>query len=544
MKTDNPVFSAQFLESDRRSRFDPLKNFTAAKLSTALANFRAGNIRDLARIIDAQEETDDVLSCVVPKSKAAVCRHGWDVVIGETQDEAEEALALEQKKALRTFYNNLRVTNAIDQDELGGVSLLLRQMMDAKGKRYSVHNIQWRPMVSGGYTATFWHTPLWFFENTTGRMRFLQDPFNTVGVEMEPQNWLVTRGQGVGIACAIAWLFKHHFALHDWAIYSKRHGMPGIEGITDAAPGSKDWSDMVKAVEDAASEFKWVRNRTNEIKTIDFSAQGELPFPALVDRMDRALSALWRGADLSTISSSSGQGTGASLQGDEADMLEQADAMWLSETLQLKIDRVVLDNVFGPDVPTLAYFKVLGSDRQNVEQDLKIDEFLAEHGHPISQQQAAERYSRPLPDDKDMDTLLVAPVAPAALPMPGPGPSDAPTLPAPDGDPNDPPEDAINERLAAATAPFDLAARRDLSEAQRTALAPMVTRLVALTEIEDDAELKLAAEQFQRDLPRLQRDVLADPAVARVFAEIIGASLVSGFFEAAEGRQPVKSPEL
>ncbi len=540
MKTGNPVFSAEFLEADRRSRFDPLKNFTAAKLSSALANFRAGNIRELARIIDAQEETDDVLSCVVPKSKAAICRHGWDVVIGETQDEAEETLALEQKKVLRQFYNNLRVTSALDQDELGGVSLLLRQMMDAKGKRYAVHNIQWQPMTIG-YTATFWHTPLWFFENTTGRMRFLQDPFANIGVDMEPQNWLVTKGQGVGIACAIAWLFKHHFALHDWAIYSKRHGMPGIEGITDATAGTPDWMDMVKAVEDASSEFKWVRNRTNEIKTIDFSVQGELPYPKLVDRMDRALSALWRGADLSTISSGQGQGTGASLQGEEAEMLEQADAMWLSETLQLKVDRVVLDNVFGPDVPTLAYFKVLGSDRQNIDQDLKVDEFLAEHGHPISQQQAAERYSRPLPDDKDMDTLLKAPAVTPAMPEPSTG--DAPALPKPEADRNNPPEDAINERPTDATAPFDLAARRSLSDAQRQTLEPMVTRLVALMDIEDEAELKAAAAQFRRDLPRMQREVLADPAVARVFAEIIGASVASGFFEAAEGRQTIQPAE-
>lgn len=540
MSSDNPIFSAEFLESERRSRFDPLKNFTAAKLASAMDAFRSGHLRELARIIDAQEERDDVLACVIPKAKAAVCRHGWDVVIGETQDEAEENLADEQKKVLRRFYNNLRVTSALDQDELGGVSLLLRQMMEAKGRRYSVHNIQWRPMVDGGYTATMWHTPLWFFENTTGRMRFIDKPYGFTGVEMEPQNWLVTKGQGVGIACAIAWLFKHHFALHDWAIYSKRHGLPGVEGVTDAQPGSADWKLMVQAVNDAAAEFKWVRNRTNEIKTIDFSAQGELPFPALVERMDRALSALWRGADLSTISSGKGDGTGASLQGDEADMLEQDDAQWLSETIQLKVDRVVLDNVFGPDVPTLAYFKVLGSDRQNVEQDIKVDEFLAKHGHPISQQQAAERYSRPLPDDKDMDTLLTAPDAPAPA-MPPPGKSDAPPLP--EGDPNDPPEDAINEAPRDATAPFDLAARRQLSDAQRETLKPMVTRLMALTEIEDEAELRTAAQTFQRDLPRMQREVLTDPATARVWAEIIGTAVVSGFFEAAEGRKPISTPE-
>ena len=43
--------------------------------------------------------------------------------------------------------------------------------------------------------------------------------------------------------------------------------------------------------------------------------------PALVERMDRAIAALYRGADLSSISK--GEGMGVSLHGEESDMLQR-----------------------------------------------------------------------------------------------------------------------------------------------------------------------------------------------------------------------------
>ena len=348
-----PSLNIQAITTYRAARFNPLADFGPDKLTTAIREFRAGRLRDLSMIMDSIEETDDVLMSVVPKAKAAVARRGWEILTVDTKNPADAALAEQQKETLTYFYNNLRATSAWDQDELGGVSLLLRQMMDAKGKRYSVHNIVWRPDGQGHYTATFWHTPLCFFENTTGRMRYIAQPYGYEGDDMEPGSWLVTKGTGVMIACSVAWMFKH-LPLQDWLIYCERHGMPGIEGVTDAQRGSPQWIAMVDAVTQAARDFSWVRNRSDEIKTIDFGGTGTLPYPQLIERMDRALSALWRGADLSTISAGSGSGQGASLQAMEAELIEQDDATWLSETLSMKVDRLVLDNVYGPAPRPLA----------------------------------------------------------------------------------------------------------------------------------------------------------------------------------------------
>ena len=531
--SDTPTFNLSIVEIQKRARFDPLRNFDAHRLTYYLDLFRAGRLRDLSLVIDAQEERDDTLACVVPKAKSAVARHGWEVGTIERVPTGMDQMAVQQKEALEHFYNQLRVTNALDQDEVGGVSLLLRQMMDAKSKRYAVHNIVWKPGSSP--TATLWFTPLWFFENSIGKMRFISEPYGLDGQDMVREEWLVTKGVGIGIACAVAWTFKH-MSLRDWVLYNARCGLPGFEGITDAAPGTPQWQNMVNAVAAAASEFRWVRNRTEEIKTVELGTTGTLPFPALVERMDRALSALWRGADLSTMSAGAGKGQGASVQQEETALLEHDDAAWLSETIQMKLDRLVLDYVFGPDVPALAYFRVLDSNEKDVELDLKIDQFLLGAGFPISQKQVAERYSRPLPEATD--TLLTAPAVPA------PGDSG---FGAPGSEPdNSKPETQNAEQAAAVAAANESAAagREALFQAnahaadqaaRRAVFRPLAERLALIYALKDPAMRAGAAARLRADAPKLYAAVVAKiPDLAKPAEEAIGAALVSGMAEHAE----------
>jgi phage gp29-like protein len=526
MSTENPKFSAQAIERAKQQQLEALVDLTPERLKAARRAFRAGRLRELALIMDQQEETDDVLQSVAPKAKAAVARHGWEILTVDTEDEAQAARAALQKEVLEAFYNHLRVTSALDQDELGGVSLLLRQMMDAKGKRYAVHHIVWKPIEGGRYTATLWFVPLWFFENATGKMRFIENAYGYDGVPMEPGEWLVTKGQGIGIACASAWLLKH-MPLRDWVALCHRFGDAIVEGLTDAAEGSPEWRALGEAVRDLQGGDAVVHSRGAEIKITTPGQLGSLPYPPLVERMDRALAALWRGADLSTMSAGGGEGTGASLQGEEADIIEQDDAAWLSETLQLKLDRLVLDNVFGPDEPALAYFRVATANKQNVDLDLRVDEFAVRNGHPISKKQFAERYSRPIPDAEDELLRAPAPVpASSGFGVSGSG---------------FPPRPAVNERTVGAIArqaAFKAAAIEKLTAAQKASLSPLVDRLRAIAALPDDRfDAELA--KLKRELPALYRTVLSDTTVAAAWEEILGSALVSG---AAEKRQDLLPP--
>ena len=110
--------------------------------------------------------------------------------------------------------------------------------------------------------------------------------------------------------------------------------------------------------------------------------------------MDRAITTLWRGGDLGTISSHNA--TGASLQADEADILERDDAQMISETLTAQVSRVVLQYYFG-DAPQLAYLKLRTPEKTETNLDLKVDQFLVQSGAPVSVKDALERYGRPTP---------------------------------------------------------------------------------------------------------------------------------------------------
>jgi hypothetical protein len=166
---------------------------------------------------------------------------------------------------------------------------------------------------------------------------------------------------------------------------------------------------MVEALGAMSQSFSCVTSLTDIIEKIDLSTQGELPYPKLVERMDRALAALWRGADLSTISAGMGQGQGASVQGEETHLLETDDAALVSETLQMYLDRRVIEFAFGPGTEPLAYVEVIVPPEQDIDKDLQIDRFLLEKGFPITRSAAAERYGRPLPEGTDEDELLQQP---------------------------------------------------------------------------------------------------------------------------------------
>lgn len=494
------AISFALIQAEKRSRFDPLKDLTPERLVTYMDEFRAGHFQNLARVMDTIEERDDTLISVVPKAKAAVARHGFEILTVDTDSDEEAALAERQREELEFFYNNLRATSALDQDENGGMSLLLRQMMDAKGKRYAVHNIVWQPKLGGRYTANFIQAPLWFFESTVGKLRFISQPFGFYGEDMERGAWLVTKGEGLMIACSIAWMYKR-IPLRDWLIYCGRHGMPGIEGITDAAKDSDEWKLVEQAVEAAYSEFKWVRNRNSEIKTIDFSAQGELPYAPLVERMDRALVRIWRGGDLSTMSKD-GAAVGANPQQSETINIEEDDAAWLSETLQLKVDRLVLDYIFGEDAPTLAYVKILTTKKQNTELDLKIDDFAVRNGHPLSQKQFAERYNRPLPDEDD--ALLTAPTAP--------------TINSQNYPPSTPPD---------ATAANEDQQRSSIVNAFAADLQPVRAELAAILQITDDVLREVKLRAFLDRIEQLKKELPVASETQRALAQVIGSELAS-----------------
>ena len=388
-----------------RWRVQPLRRLTPEILTQQLDAFDAGYLREATLTWATIEQRDDLIRTVVSKRIKSVARHDYAVLPLPNLSPHESAQAQSHIDALNYFYANLTVTDALNENEHGGFNLLIRQMMSAIGRRYAVHEILWQPetgnaraqRTQGDTTPPRWltaecrHVPLEFFENTTGRLRFLETDSATQGVPLAENGWMITVGEGLMVATSLAWMSKH-LALNDWLLYSERNGTPGVRGITTAARDSVEWTAMVEAVSELLNGSAIVTNATEDIRLVDFAVGGEIPFPALVERMDRFIAALWRGTDLSTISRE--QGYGVSLQEREASLLEEDDVVLITETLNRTLDAQVIRLVFGDTVKPLARIKLLGVAKECTEFDLKIDSFLLQHGAPLGVADLLERYGR------------------------------------------------------------------------------------------------------------------------------------------------------
>ncbi len=517
-------FSAERVAGTIRDRLNPIRGLTPELLVTHLQGWRAGRLRPLALLMDEVEDRDMVLKNVVSKRKRCSSRCEWEI---QTEDDSPEAEA--QKEFLEDFYARIGASSVLEADQRGGVSLLLRQMMDAMGKRYSVHEIVWRPDAGGSLTADLIWAPLWFFEARTGRLRFLTQDHHMDGVPMEENGWLVTVGDGLMVASVIAYLAKD-FGLKDWLNASEKFGTPIIDAATDAAVGSPEWEALKEAVEAFATDGAIVRNRNAVISLLESKVTGSMPQPPLVEYIDRALASLWRGGDLSTISAGSGQGQGASLQGGEsADLLED-DCEVLSETLQLRLDLPALQWKFGADVKPLAYFCLQPPPRTDTARELAIDAFLLGK-IPLGVADTLKRYNRPRPGPDD--ELLAVPAIPSAGPPNAtpliPGREGASPLVASPADPASPPQDAAIIANVAATQ------REAIRAAFAEDMRPVADRLRAILSIEDPAIFAEKLAAFRAEIPSLLASVNADPQAARELEQMMAAAMLDGL---ASARRP------
>ncbi|MDR1366450.1 MAG: DUF935 domain-containing protein [Puniceicoccales bacterium] len=393
MKTVSQISETR-IRNSMRARFNPIKSLTPDSLSRMLDEFAHGYLRSAALAWDFIERRDDMVQSVSSKRKRSVARLNWEIL---TSDQSPEAIL--QKQALEYFYDNLQTANAFDCNEQGGFGLLIKQMMDAIGKKYAVHEIIFKTnehfstLPYQKLTASFRFVPMWFFENTTGNLRFLENDYTTASIPLDRDSWLITVGDGLMEATSIAYIFKH-LPLRDWLVYCERNGMPGVKGVTDAIPGSAQWEAARDAVEDFGAEFSALMSQGTNIEAIDLSTKGNLPYPGLIDRMDRAITALWRGADLATLSRASG--VGASLQADETMILLEDDANMISETLNEQVDRRVLRYLFG-DAQQKAYIRLITPALNNGKDEITIYRILHEMGVPLAIEDIREKFGLPTP---------------------------------------------------------------------------------------------------------------------------------------------------
>ncbi len=428
---------SQYVQTASESRFSPLRDLTPEMLVMYIECFEAGDFAWLDRTMRAMESRDDIWKVSAAKARKDISRRRWQCapLEGFEGDPAAEA----QAQKLREFYTSLRCTDFKCRNVSSGIRGLVAGVMRAYNDMWSVHEVIYEPRADGSLRAELVRCPLEWFTLRGGMICLAADGRDPQ--PLEPGGWLVAQSDGVGVACAVAYMFKR-LALGDWAVYSGRCGHPGIHGKTSAAKGTQQWTDFVAALKKFGKEWACATGLDDVIEKIDLSVAGTLPYPGLVERMDRAIASLQRGADLSTMSAGQGAGDGASLQGDEADIIAADNCEMVTEACRSQIDPVVISWWFG-DAPVKAGFRLIPPQRDTIDRDLKIDAQLSSQGVRLSKRDALSRYERREADPADADDAPLIP-APAA-----PGFANEAPAGNPGGKPADPAQAALRRAAAA-----------------------------------------------------------------------------------------------
>ena len=511
---DQTVVSAARVIQYLLARFNPLRGLTPRRLEQDMEQWQLGFLRWLSLDWSFIRERDDQIMAVETKRIFAVSRLKWEIM---ATDESPEATA--HKEALEAFYNNLTTTHVIDQNEQGGVGLLIRQMMQAIGSKWAVHEMIWRPDVDPEtgkptLTANFRFVPLWFFENRTGQIRYLPYELALDGIPLDAGGWLITCGDGLLMASSIAYMYKQ-LALRSWVAFCEKFAIPYLHGKTPASYNSQEWNQMLSTLQNFASDGAMVTNDQAKVEMIAPPASAVNPQEMLTDRMDRAIARLWRGADLSTMSRA-GSGTGALPQIQNEDELAEADGIKVSEALNFYVDRYVVGYLLGAK-KCLAYFRSIPPLNIDTAKQIAVDQFLIGAGVPLGRKDAYARYGLREPDAGE--ELLQAPAIPAQI---GKGVGDAGV------------SGALSLGNSALGQVFRAAAMRELSAAQAKALLPIAERVRSLSEIDDDAKRLEAAESIKKDLPSIFKSISARSGeVVSALSDIIGTAALSGATQAA-----------
>ena len=385
-------------EAFRRNqlRYNALRALDPNVLVRHLEAFARGDICGLERVIDEFETREDKMRIGSFKMAAAVSSKPWQVRI--RQGEEENPRAKLHQEHLTKFWNRVEATDAFCRNRRGGLRLLVKQMMSAQSRVYSVHDICWKVNGDGTLNATFAHVPAWCFENRTGRLRYIRNDCDTVGAEMPDGEWLVTVGEGVGIAAAVIAMAKR-LSWNDWLLFSEKCGMPVILGNTNAQRDTPAWAAMSRAIRAIAPKTGLLADAGTTLNAVSMGAGGQNTYRELVDTVDRAISALYRGGDLAT-QSSGPDAAGVNAQAGESELMDDDGCKMVSETLRDQVEKFVIRFELGDFEPLAEIVINPPADTDDVEREMKIDTHLSGLGVKLSKKDALARYGRTEAEDE------------------------------------------------------------------------------------------------------------------------------------------------
>lgn len=378
---------------EKRSRYNPLLGLSPQSLRSANDAFKCGYLSTAARIWEEIEDSDGAIIAARSKRRKSVARLNWDIVPLST---ASTQTAQAHAEILEDFYNNISWSHACDKHLTGGFSRLIESMLDAVGKRYSVNEIIWKPNpTERKLRAEFKFVPLYFFENTLGKLRLLKTPNSIHGEELKPNKWLIAATETPLMRASSVYFLMKNMSLADWLVFSRRFGSALAWLKTSAIEGSDKFAKMEDMLANIDNESSFMTGNDDTLTLLQVSGQNA-PFREIIDHLSRIVVTMWLGSDLATLSAA--DAAGASLQGESPEMLEDDDCLMIEEALASTVSNFVIKYFFGSSVEPAAYLRFQRTDRRNKKEALDILALSADRGVAVSQKIWREVSGIPEPD--------------------------------------------------------------------------------------------------------------------------------------------------
>lgn len=339
----------------------------------------------------------------VGKRYRAVAKLRWEI---QTTDDSDEAQL--QKKFLRRFYDTLAVTSAEKRMENARLSTLISRAMTAVNFGYFAGEIRWIPEFFEGaptYRAIVETCPLKWFEARERELRIVMRPGAQDGEELLPDSWLVAVAPDEPLIYPTILLYMLRMTpLQDWAATIEKYGRPIVYGETTAEYQSVEWRQFRDALRQLAAGATCTVNPGAEIKVLPIAQNGSMPHKELLEMLDRATVALWRGGDLSTMSQS-GDSAGSNPQTDEMQDIVEADAEFIQDTFEARLTQPFLRRVFGADVEAKAWFAFVRENPERTRLAKESVEKVHELGLPIAKSHIYEVFGVPAPEPGETEVL-------------------------------------------------------------------------------------------------------------------------------------------
>jgi len=396
---------------DRMSDY-PSQGLTPASLASLLADADKGDMKAQAELYEEMEEKDAHTASVFQTRKNSVSGLPWEIVPA-SEDAADKRIAEDTEAMLRAIPD---------------FNTTILEMLDAIGRGFSLHDIDWMPGGIGINSFKWIHQKKALFYDYGG----VQDQWQAVtevpkiitkdnpyeGEEWPPFRLLmhtyksragfITRA---GMLRPIVWLYLFkNYSLKDWVQFAEVYGMPLRLGKykSDATEDAK--AALKTALQQLGSDAAGIINEDTMIEFIESSQNKgtESVYKSLIEFSNREISKVVLGQTLTTEAGEQGSYALGRVQDLVRHDLIEADALALETTIDDQVVYPYVGFTKGFDqAKALPHFRFLfdpPEDTKAIAETIKIAKDL---GQPVSQEFISERLRIPLP--KDGETVVTPP---------------------------------------------------------------------------------------------------------------------------------------